>query len=336
MTEKIAVLGGGSWGATLAGLLAERGHSVALWEYVPAIAQALHATRRLATVPDLTLPASVQVTNQMAEALAGRSWILSATPSAHVRFTLKTAQGSGAVAPDARVISVSKGLEDKTLKRMSEVITEELRLPLERVVVLSGPSHAEEVCRRLPTAVVAAGKKRDIVKDVQALFSNDYFRVYTQNDLIGVEIASALKNVMAIGCGIADGLGFGDNTRAALLTRGLNEITRLGVKCGARQETFFGLAGMGDLIVTCLSAHSRNHTLGEKIGQGKTPKAALAEMTMVAEGMVNAPAAQALAEKLGVNCPLIQEIHAILYQNKNPKESLQTLMQRAPQEEWHE
>ena len=158
---------------------------------------------------------------------------------------------------------------------------------------------------------------------MQALFSTDYFRVYAQSDLIGVELGGTLKNVMAIGCGIADGLGFGDNTRAALLTRGLNEITRLGVKCGGRQDTFFGLAGMGDLIVTCLSVHSRNHRLGEKIGQGKTPKAALAEMTMVAEGMVNAPAAYALAQKLGVNCPLLHEIYAILYQNKNPKESLQ-------------
>jgi glycerol-3-phosphate dehydrogenase (NAD(P)+) len=336
MKETIAVLGGGSWGATLAGLLAEQGHSVALWEYVPAIAEALKTTRKLATVPDLKLPDSVLVTNDMAAALAGRPWIVSATPSAHVRFTLKAAQATGQVAPEARVISVSKGLEDKTLKRMSEVIAEEFRLPLERIVILTGPSHAEEVCRKLPTAVVAAGKHSPTVKEVQALFSNAYLRVYSQEDWIGAELAGALKNVMAIGCGIADGLGFGDNTRAALLTRGLNEITRLGVQCGARQETFFGLAGMGDLIVTCLSVHSRNHTLGEKIGRGKTPKAALAEMTMVAEGMVNAPAAQALAEKLGVSCPLIQEIYAIPYQNKNPKESLQTLMQRAPQEEWHD
>jgi len=336
MSEKIAVLGGGSWGATLAGLLAEQGHSVALWEYVPAIAHVLKTTRKLATVPDLKLPLSVAVTNTMADALADCTWILSATPSAHVRFTLKTAQATGKVSSQVRVISVSKGLEDKTLKRMSDVISEELRIPLEQVVILSGPSHAEEVCRRLPTAVVAAGKNLASVKEVQALFSNSYFRVYAQSDFVGVELAGALKNVMAIGSGIADGLGFGDNTRAALLTRGLNEITRLGIKCGARQDTFFGLAGMGDLIVTCLSTHSRNHTLGEKIGQGKTPKTALSEMTMVAEGMVNAPAAYALSQKLGVSCPLIEEIYAILYQNKNPKESMQALMQRAPQEEWHE
>jgi len=336
MSEKIAVLGGGSWGATLAGLLAENGHSVSLWEYMPAIAKKLADTRTLDTVPQLKLPTSVHVTNQMREALDHCSWILSATPSAFVRTTLKAAKASGGMMADARAISVSKGLEDKTLKRMSEVIAEELLLPLDHIAVLSGPSHAEEVCRRQPTAVVAAGNVAAMVGQVQKLFSNDYFRVYTQSDLIGVELGGTLKNVLAVGCGIADGLGFGDNTRAALLTRGLNEMTRLGIKCGARQDTFFGLAGMGDLIVTCLSQHSRNRSLGEKIGRGKTPKEALATMTMVAEGMVNAPAAQALAEKLQVNCPLFAEIYAVLYQGKNPKESLHSLMTRAPQEEWHE
>jgi len=334
MSEKIAVLGGGSWGATLAGLLAEQGHAVALWEFIPAVAAALAATRQLKTVPELRLPASVRVTNDLREALAGCRWIVSATPSAHVRSTLKSAFATGAVDPESKVISVSKGLEDKTFKRMSEIIAEEFHKTPEQVIVLSGPSHAEEVCRRQPTAVVAAGTDAKTVQAVQTLFSNDYFRVYAQSDQIGVELAGTLKNVLAIGSGITDGLGFGDNTRAALLTRGLNEITRLGIRCGARQDTFFGLAGMGDLIVTCLSQHSRNRRLGEKIGQGKTPKEALGEMTMVAEGMVNAPAAQALAKKQNVSCPLIAEIYAILYENRDPKTSLRTLMHRLPQEEW--
>lgn len=336
MSEKIAVIGGGSWGATLAGLLADKGHDVALWEFVPTLAESMAATRQLATVPDLRLPASVQVTADLTKALAGRTWIVSATPSAFVRSTLNAARATGAVARDVRVISVSKGLEDKTLKRMSEIIAEELAVPFDRIVALTGPSHAEEVCRKLPTAVVAAGQNSDTVRAAQALFATDYFRVYSQSDMIGAELGGTLKNVLAIGSGIAHGLGFGDNTQAALLTRGLNEMARLGAKCGARQDTFFGLAGMGDLIVTCLSRHSRNRRLGEKIGQGKTPQAALSEMTMVAEGMVSAPAAHALIKKSGVRCPLIDEIYSVLYEGKNPRESLQALMQRAPQEEWHD
>lgn len=336
MSERVTVLGGGSWGATLAALLADKGADVSLWEFDPAVANYLQTERTLKTLPDLRLPKSVHVTSVMAEAFQERPWILSVIPSAFVRQTWRAAKASGRLPKSFQVISATKGLEDASLKRMSEVIAEEAGIPLENVAALSGPSHAEEVCRRLPTAVVAAAKNRALAQAVQNLFSAEAFRVYVQSDVIGVELGGTLKNVLAIGCGIADGLGFGDNTRAALLTRGLNEVARLGVKAGGKMDTFFGLAGMGDLIVTCLSAHSRNRRFGEKIGRGKKPKEALAEMTMVAEGWMAAPAAVHLAERFHTACPLLQEIHAVLYKEKDPKRSLQELMTREPQEEWHE
>jgi len=331
---RIAVLGAGSWGAALAAVLADNGHSVSLWEFNTEAAKNLSETRRLSILPDLALPMSIEVTSQLKEALSGRDWIISATPSAFVRSTMKAAYATGVVNPKAQAVSVSKGLEDKTFKRMSQIIEEELHIPAAQIGALSGPSHAEEVCRRMPTAVVAASSNETLAKSIQNLFATDFFRIYLQKDIIGVELGGTLKNVLAVGCGISDGLGFGDNTRAALLTRGLGEIARLGVKSGGDQMTFFGLAGMGDMIVTCLSKHSRNRSLGEKIGKGLTPKQALAEMTMVAEGMVNAPAAKALADKLGVNCPLLNEIYSVLYEGKNPKQSLQELFSRETRGEW--
>jgi glycerol-3-phosphate dehydrogenase (NAD(P)+) len=312
----------------LAGLLAEKGLSVSLWEFDPAAAEHLRTTRSLKTLPELSLAPSVDVTGDLKTALSGRDWVLSVTPSAFVRSTMRAVRASGALSPQAKIISASKGIEDKTLKRMSEIISEETGVAAQRIGVLSGPSHAEEVCRRMPTAVVAAAADPALAESIQKLFAIDYFRVYTQSDVTGVELAGTLKNVLAIGCGISDGLGFGDNTRAALLTRGLNEMARIGVKSGGQQMTFYGLAGMGDLIVTCLSKHSRNRGLGEKIGKGLTPKQALGEMTMVAEGMVSAPAAQALAQKLGVDCPLIREIYNVLYEAKDPKRAVQELFSR--------
>lgn len=334
MGDRIAVLGAGSWGATLANLLAENGHMVSLWEFDPKAEQSLRITRRLSILPDLILEPAVQVTNDLSESLENSLTIVSATPSHVVRDTMRAAAKSKAVMQDAIVVSVSKGLEEKTLKPLNEIIAEELRLPAGHITVLSGPSHAEEVVRRLPTATVIAGSDAATVSRIQALFANNYFRVYVHSDILGVELGGAFKNVYAIACGISDGLGFGDNTRAALLTRGLNEMTRIGVKMGAQMLTFFGLAGMGDLIVTCLSQHSRNYALGLKIGQGKSPKQALSEMTMVAEGMKMAPSAYALAKKLGLDCPLTHEIYLVLYEAKDPKKSLQDLMRRETQSEW--
>lgn len=332
--ERIAVLGAGSWGTTLAGLLANNGHDVLLWEFDSKAAQSLASTRRLPTLPKLRLPSSVHVTSDLAEGLNQRPIIVSATPSQHVRSTMKSAQATGRLHPEPIVISVSKGLEEHSLKRMSQVILEELRIPESRVTVLGGPSHAEEVCRRIPTLTVLAGLSAKTTEKIQALFTQDFFRVYTHCDLIGVEVGGALKNIFAIAAGIGDGLGFGDNTNAALLTRGLNEMARIGVKMGAQLLTFFGLAGMGDLIVTGLSRHSRNRLLGEKIGRGKKPKQALAEMTMVAEGYQTAPAAFRLAQRLGLDCPLTREIYEVLYQEKDPRTSLRDLMSRQTHAEW--
>jgi glycerol-3-phosphate dehydrogenase (NAD(P)+) len=335
-SERIAVLGAGSWGATLAQLLSEKGHDVSLWEFDAKAATALQQTRTLRVLPDLKLSPGVRVSAQIGEVLDQRSLIVSATPSQFVRGTVKAAAASGKLAPHAAWVSVAKGLEDKTLKRMSQVIADEAHVPTQQVAVLSGPSHAEEVCRHLPTAMVSASVDSALATRVQQLFTQPYFRVYTHDDLVGVELGGTLKNIFAIGCGISDGIGLGDNSKAAIMTRGLNEMSRLGVKMGGKLLTFFGLAGMGDLIVTCLSRHSRNRLFGEKIGQGKTPDQALAEMTMVTEGHKTAPAAFALTQQLGVDCPLIQEIYAVLYQQKNPKQSLRDLMERETPPEWRD
>jgi glycerol-3-phosphate dehydrogenase (NAD(P)+) len=332
--ERVAVLGAGSWGATLAALLAKKGHDVSLWEFDPKAAASLATTRKLSFIPDLEVPPSVQVTNDLSRALEGRPIVVSATPSHVVRSTMASVKNSRVLDPKAVIVSVTKGLEEHTLLRMSQVIAEELHMPMKRITVLSGPSHAEEVCRRLPTAIVASGVDRKTVSRVQTLFQEDFFRVYAHNDLVGVELGGTLKNVFAIACGISDGLGLGDNSRAAILTRGLNEMTRIGVKMGGDILTFFGLTGMGDLIVTCLSRHSRNRLLGEKIGQGKSAALALSEMTMVAEGMKTAPSAYQLSQKLKLDCPMTREIYEVLYKGKDPRVSLHDLMHRHTQTEW--
>jgi glycerol-3-phosphate dehydrogenase (NAD(P)+) len=334
MKTRIALLGGGSWGATLAALLAENGHAVTIWEFDSKAAESLERTRRLPVLPQLALPDPIRVTAALGESLERAELIVSAVPAQAARSTMKALRASGKMPRNVPIISVSKGLEDGSAKRVSEVITEETGLDLGSIAVLGGPSHAEEVCRHLPTATVLASSNRDLVNKGRQLFTNETMRVYAHTDMVGVELSGALKNVYAIACGISDGLGFGDNTRAAILTRGLNEMTRLGVRLGAQLLTFFGLAGMGDLAVTCMSQHSRNHALGEKIGKGLTPAVALSEMTMVAEGYKTAPSALRLAEELGLECPLTREIHEVLYGGKSPKDSLHDLMAREPQEEW--
>src|SRR6185437_13388320 len=285
----------GAWGATLAALLTEKGYGGALWEFDAAAARTLGSTRRLGVLPDLELPAALDVTQDLGRALRGRTVIVSATPSHVVRSTMKAARASGLAAKDVLVVSVAKGLEETSHRRMSEIIREELGLAQEQVVVLSGPSHAEEVCRHLPTAIVAAGSDPRQVARVQSLFAREDFRVYPHSDLLGVELGGTLKNVFAIACGISDGLG------------------------------------VGDLIVTCLSRHSRNHLLGEKIGGGKSPRQALAEMTMIAEGFKTASSAHALAQKFGLDCPLMREVYEVLYGEKNPRASLQDLLNRETQ-----
>jgi glycerol-3-phosphate dehydrogenase (NAD(P)+) len=260
--------------------------------------------------------------------------VVNAVPSTHVRATFTAVHASGALAPGAWAVSVSKGIENDTLKRMSQVIAESAPALAGRVSVLAGPSHAEEVARSLPTAVVAAGPE-SLREKIVALFNNESFRVYTSSDFIGVELGGALKNVYAIACGVSDGLGMGDNTKAALMTRGLNEIARLGVARGAQATTFFGLAGLGDLIVTCTSKHSRNRLLGEKIGQGKSVEQALSEMTMVAEGLPTTRSAQQLADRHGLDLPIIHALHSCLFEGKTAHDAVRELLSRPPVEEMY-
>ena len=325
--QKIAVLGGGTWGVTLASHLARQGHDVHIWEFAPAVVSQLQTARSLRTLPQLKLPDAVRVTNDMAEALRGRSLILSVTPSHTVRGTFDKAHSLGALEAGAMVISATKGLENDTLLTMSGVIRE--RFPeVGEIVILSGPSHAEEVALGRPVALVAASTSQPARERVRDLFSSDTFRAYTGDDPMGAELGGTIKNIYAIACGIIDGLGLGDNTKAAVMTRGLMEMTRLGAAVGARPLTFFGLSGLGDMIVTCGSQHSRNRLLGEKIGQGKRLDQALKEMTMVAEGVNATTSTHRLARMKGVEMPIVNEVHAILFDNKPPQRSIRDLMAR--------
>lgn len=327
MSARIAVLGGGSWGATLAKQLADNGHAVAVWEFDKATAEKLREERTLRTLPQLRLPDSIVVTNDMAEALKGRSIVLSVTPSHTVRGTFELAARKRLIEPGALVISATKGIEDGTFATMSHIVRETFPAAGD-IVILSGPSHAEEVATGQPVALVAGCATRTAAERVRDLFASDTFRVYTSGDPLGVELGGSLKNVYAVACGVVDGLRFGDNTKAALMTRGLNEMTRLGSALGASSLTFFGLSGLGDMIVTCTSRHSRNRSLGEKIGSGRTLQQALSEMTMVAEGVNTARAAHHLSRKAGVVMPIVNEMHQILFEEKSPKDSIRDLLAR--------
>lgn len=330
---KLAVIGGGGWGTTLAMLLAAGGHAPRLWVYEADLAARMRETRENEPyLPGVRIPDGIAITNALAEASADVEALVFATPSHALRATAerlwREAPALGG-APPAWIAVATKGLERGTLLRMSEVLGQVLPEPLaRRVCVLAGPSHAEEVARRIPTAVVAAAGDDGVARGVQEAFSTDSFRVYTNDDVIGVEIAVAVKNVIAIAAGICDGLGFGDSTKGALLTRGLVEMARLGASLGARPETFSGLAGMGDLIATATSRHSRNRRLGEAIGRGETLEQALASTSMVVEGVGTAEAAVALARRHGVELPIAEQVRAILYEGKSSKTAIRELLTR--------
>ena len=328
--KKISVLGAGSWGATLATHLHRLGHEIVLWEFDPKIAKGLDTTRRLTVLPALKIPAGIRITSSLKETFASEpDVLLSVVPSHFVRSTMEAIKKDNLFPKRAPVVSASKGIEQKTLLRMTQVIREVCPESAGRLAVLSGPSHAEEVALGLPTAVDIAAENDAVAQAVIPLFMGETLRVYSNPDPIGVELGGALKNVYAIACGIADGLKLGDNAKAALITRGLLEMGKLGKRLGARVETFFGLAGVGDLIVTCSSLHSRNRSLGEKIGQGKNLKTALSEMTMVAEGVKTCESAYQLAQANNVNVPLIQEVYLCLYKGKKALDSLHDLLHRA-------
>ena len=325
---KIAVLGSGGWGTALAMLLEENGHQVTLWSYLEQESKQLQATGENPLLPGVKLPAGLSYTWDL-DCVAGSDVVVMATPSFGVRSTAE--QIAGRLSPGTILVSVSKGIEKGTFLRMSQIIREATgdRFP---VVTLSGPSHAEEVARKVPTAVVSASPDRAAAEQVQDLFLNDHFRVYR----VGVELGAALKNVMALCTGCCTGMGYGDNTKAMLMTRGLAETARLGVALGGRRETFAGLAGMGDLIVTCTSLNSRNYRAGILIGQGVPVQEAIQRIGAVVEGYYAVDAARALADRVGVEMPITQAAYEVLYQNRDPKEAILTLMRREKRHEIEE
>ncbi|MGH7680801.1 MAG: NAD(P)H-dependent glycerol-3-phosphate dehydrogenase [Candidatus Eiseniibacteriota bacterium] len=327
-----AVIGGGGWGTALAIVLESKGHAVRQWVYEPDLAEVMSRTRvNDRFLPEVTIPEAIRITPSLSEATTGAETLLFVTPSHALRATaVRLAEEAGDALRRMEWVTVAtKGLEAKTLKRMSEVLTETLPTPLrDRVVVLAGPSHAEEVARRVPTLIVAASKDAALAARAQESFATDWLRIYTNDDVVGVEIGVALKNVIAVAAGISDGLGFGDSTKAALLTRGLAEIARLGVHLGAKPETFAGLAGMGDLIATATSRHSRNRRLGEAVGRGATLKQALESSPMVVEGVVTSEAALELARERGIEMPIVEQVHAILYEGKSARAAMRELLTR--------
>ena len=322
--SKIGVIGSGTWGTALAVLLTGNGHEVELWSAVPAEVEALTATRRHPNLGDTPIPEKIRVTGDLEQAMKDKELLVLSVPSVYVR---ETAHRMAPFLKEGQVITnVAKGIEDTTLKNLSEIIEEEL--PAARVTVLSGPSHAEEVSRGLPTTCVAGAHRRQDAELVQNLFMSPVFRVYTSPDMLGIELGGALKNVIALAAGIADGLGCGDNTKAALITRGIAEITRLGTAMGGSPETFSGLTGIGDLIVTCASMHSRNRRAGILIGKGYTMDEAMEEVKMVVEGVYSARAARALSKKYQVSMPIVEQVNEVLFDGKPAKDALYDLMLR--------
>ncbi len=321
---KVCVLGSGGWGTALSLILLENGHEVTLWSYREEEYAVLRNTRENPMLKGVSLAEELQLTCDM-NCAAGCAAVVLATPSFAVRTT--AGQLSAIVDPGTVLVSVSKGVEKGTSRRLSQVIEAETngRCP---VVALCGPTHAEEVGRGIPSAIVAASANRDAAELVQRLFMNERFRVYTSPDIVGAELGAALKNVIALCAGISDGMGFGDNTRAMLMTRGLTEIARQGIALGGKQATFAGLTGVGDLIVTCTSMHSRNHRAGILIGQGMAPQDAVREIGAVVEGYYAADTARALAQKYGVEMPITEAAYEVLYQGKSPREALSALMNR--------
>ena len=320
----ITVLGSGGWGTALALVLLENGHQVRLWSYLEEESATLREKGENPVLPGVALPRELELTADIA-CVKDCGVVVLATPSFAVRTTAR--QVKSLLAPGAVIVSVSKGVEKDSSLTLTEVIEQEVG-PAHPIVALSGPSHAEEVGRRVPTAVVAASRDQAAAELVQDLFMNQRFRVYTTDDVVGVELGAALKNVIALCAGVCDGVGCGDNTKAALMTRGLTEIARLGEALGGRKETFAGLAGLGDLIVTCTSMHSRNRRCGIAIGKGTSPEQAVKEMGMVVEGYYAAANAKALADKTGVEMPITQAACQVLYEGRDPKEAITELMSR--------
>ena len=324
------VLGAGSWGTALSVLLHDNGHQVTVWSIDENEVKMLKEKREHELkLPGVKLAEDMVITGDMEEAIRGKDFLVQAVPSPYTRSTARNMKPF--VAEGQIIVDVAKGIEESTLMTLSRQIEEEL--PQADVAVLSGPSHAEEVGRRLPTTCVIGAKTRKTAEYLQSMFINRVFRVYTSPDILGIELGGSLKNVIALAAGIADGLGYGDNTKAALITRGIAEIARLGVKMGGKIESFTGLTGIGDLIVTCASVHSRNRKAGYLIGKGMTMQAAMDEVKMVVEGVYSAKAAAKLAEKYEVSMPIVEEVNNVLFKGKSPAQAVDDLMQRESRSE---
>jgi glycerol-3-phosphate dehydrogenase (NAD(P)+) len=333
---KIGVVGAGSWGTALANLMASKGFAIDLWVYEKeVISQILESGENQFFLPDIKLSSNLKPLNDLAAVVSGKDLLLVVVPSHVMRET--TLKMANHVSEAAIIASASKGIENKTHLTMNGVLQETLpQIPPERLAVISGPSFAREVAQNLPTVVTAASKNMEIAARVQQVLVTPYFRVYTSDDVIGVELGGSLKNVIAIAAGVIDGLQLGLNTRAALITRGMTEIRRLGLKLGANPRTFTGLAGYGDLILTCTGDLSRNHTVGKKIGEGQKVNDILGKMRMVAEGVKTAKSVYNLSRKLGVEMPISHEMYRILYEDLDPKEAVYRLMTRDLKQELDE
>lgn len=322
---KIGMIGAGSWGTALSVLLHNNGHQVTMWSALQEEIQMLQRTREHADkLPGVKLPEDMRFTEELESAVEGMDLLVLAVPSS---FTRSTARRLREVAAEGQIIvNVAKGIEEATLDTLSQIIEEEV--PQAQVAVLSGPSHAEEVGKGIPTTIVVGARRQETAEYLQNIFMSPVFRVYISPDVLGIELGAALKNVVALAAGIADGLGYGDNTKAALITRGIAEIARLGNAMGGRIESFYGLSGIGDLIVTCASMHSRNRRAGILIGQGYTMDEAMKEVEMVVEGVYSAKAAMKLSEKYQVQLPIIEQVNLVLFENKPAAEAVKDLMLR--------
>ena len=325
MNPDITFLGGGSFGTALAVMLAQKGLNVNVWDRESSVVEDINVKKaNIKYMPGVVIPSGIKATTSIEDAIDHSKYIVLAVPSHVIRDICKNIKNI--IRADQVLISIAKGIEQDSKKRLSQVIKEEL--PDNPVVILSGPSHAEEVARDIPTTVVVTSEKMNFAREVQDLFMTNKFRVYTNDDIIGVEVGGAVKNIIALAAGISDGIGFGDNSKAALMTRGMTEIIRIGTKLGGKSETFSGLTGMGDLIVTCTSMHSRNRRAGILIGKGASPEEAIGEVGMIVEGIKACKAFYQLKEELNIEMPITDSLYKILFENKDPKDAVVELMTR--------
>ena len=327
--KKVSILGAGGWGIAVANLLATKDLEVCLWEYDKIACEKLQRTRTLPQkLPGILINQKIQLGSDLLSAALGSDYLICAVPAQYLRATLVNFENAN-IQSKPVIVNLAKGIEVDSLKRMSEVIKETLKLNMySGICTLSGPSHAEEVARDMPTTVVAASEFENVARDVQQLFTTPRFRVYASADIIGVELAGSLKNVIALAAGMLDGIGLGDNTKGALLTRGLAEITRMGKALGANPATFSGLSGIGDLVTTCLSRHSRNRFVGEQIGRGRKLTAVLEALPMVAEGVATTKSAKRLSAIHEVEMPITSQVHQVLFADKPPSDAIYELMTR--------